>query len=725
MNGKYKNLTPEQNKIIQEYCDDNLKELKKVCYFVWGKKGVIIADYDDLYSDAMNVLLESVVSYNGERGAGFKTYLTNNIRKSFSEWYRNQYLRLKRNNLELDENGKIKLDEHGRPIRIENVSFDAQLEDGSDLKEKIADTFSIEEESDLDFEGEENVNEFLDSLSRLQRNIVTMRMENIPIGEVKKKLGLTDNQYFKEMCSIKMNKNMSKFARNINDGNYTEVKNMEDRIIEICESEDYRTDKYNLFTLLQDKKSGDMNCNYILQREPHQWTEEDVNRYICRILSNLPIPEIIICEQEKRGLKISYLIDGLQRLTYAEDFKENRIKISEKGAERHLIQYREFKIDENGNRVLDEEGLPVYELKVCDVIGKRYDDLPDFLKKRFNNFNINVTKFFRCTDEQISDHTRDYNSHVSMNKEQSGLTKISVTTARYIKQISQDNSFFKNCKKFTDNSKIKGKPERVVAEAIMLMFFCNAWKSDLDTIYKYIDENATEQQFSKLDLNLSRLDLALGNDNDDVRALFTPTTMPMWATVFDKFTTYNLDDSNFVDFLKAYNNGLKDKDIDGISMKNFKDQQTKKKATITGKIDLLIKLMNEFLHINATEKAATVTENNVVDEKIESHSDNSLLKFVKENADPDATDEDVELFSDMAEDCFTNNGIRCDSPVYQKCKAALTALLGYACRKDQDREVEEWFSQYKDEIHHGLYKKSNYTCMKNSFDNFVNKGAIA
>ena len=54
MNGKYKNLTPEQNKIIQEYCDDNLKELKKVCYFVWGKKGVIIADYDDLYSDAMN-----------------------------------------------------------------------------------------------------------------------------------------------------------------------------------------------------------------------------------------------------------------------------------------------------------------------------------------------------------------------------------------------------------------------------------------------------------------------------------------------------------------------------------------------------------------------------------------------------------------------------------------------------------------------------------------------
>lgn len=85
------------------------------------------------------------------------------------------------------------------------------------------------------------------------------------------------------------------------------------------------------------------------------------------------------------------MIDGLQRLSYAEAFKENRIKIGSAGAERHLIQYRDYVLDDNGNRVPDEEGFPEYEMKVFDVIGKYYKDLPDELKKRFNNFNINIT----------------------------------------------------------------------------------------------------------------------------------------------------------------------------------------------------------------------------------------------------------------------------------------------------------------------------------------------
>lgn len=68
-------------------------------------------------------------------------------------------------------------------------------------------------------------------------------------------------------------------------------------------------------------------------------------------------------------------------------------RLERQGAERHLIQYREYIHDENGNRVLDEDGIPEFELKVCDIVGKSYKDLPDELKKRFNNFNINVTKF--------------------------------------------------------------------------------------------------------------------------------------------------------------------------------------------------------------------------------------------------------------------------------------------------------------------------------------------
>ena len=701
-----------------------MSKLKKISYNAFFRYGIPAHEHDELYDDAMNVLMESVINFDSSQGASFKTYLINNIKKSVIDWYRDNYQRCKRKNLLTDKNGKIvKVDKNGnvtdddkgKPVIIPDTSFDAPTEEDNDLVEKIASDFNIEDKSEFDFSADEKVDNFIDSLPKIQKNILLMRMENVPADNIKQKLNISDREYSSAMKSIKINKGLSVFSKNKNDGNYdVEVNNMEDRIIEISESENYRTDKYSMYSLLQDKKNGDVNCNYILQREPFQWTTEEANRYFCRILSNLPIPEIILCEQKKKGLTISHLIDGLQRLSYAEAFKENRIKIGSAGAERHLIQYRDYVLDDNGNRVLDEDGLPEYEMKIFDVIGKYYKDLPDELKKRFNNFNINVTKFFDCTDEQIADHIRDYNNHASMNKEQGGFLNVSAQTAGYIKNISQKNTFFKNCGKFTDNNVIKGKLERVVAESIMLMFFRDSWKAKLDTIYKYVDENATEQQFLKLNSHFNRLELALGEDNKDLKLLLTPTTMPMWIAVFDKFTTYNMDDSNFVDFLNAYNTELKDKEIDGVSMADFKDQQTKKKATITGKIDLLVKLMNEFLHIDTTETNSTEVENNNTEESAEYNTEESILSFVQENANPNVTDEDISLYTDMVEDC-----VKIDDPVYKECGMALVALMAYACQNDKDQDFERWIENYRNKSKFSPSQKVNYTYMKRSFDNFV------
>ena len=707
---KLNNLSSQQLEWINEYCVNDMSKLKKISYNAFFRYGIPAHEHDELYDDAMNVLMESVINFDSSQGASFKTYLINNIKKSVIDWYRDNYQRCKRKNLLTDKNGKIvKVDKNGnvtdddkgKPVIIPDTSFDAPTEEDNDLVEKIASDFNVEDKSEFDFSADEKVDNFIDSLPKIQKNILLMRMENVPADNIKQKLNISDREYSSAMKSIKINKGLSVFSKNKNDGNYdVEVNNMEDRIIEISESENYRTDKYSMYSLLQDKKNGDVNCNYILQREPFQWTTEEANRYFCRILSNLPIPEIILCEQKKKGLTISHLIDGLQRLSYAEAFKENRIKIGSAGAERHLIQYRDYVLDDNGNRVLDEDGLPEYEMKIFDVIGKYYKDLPDELKKRFNNFNINVTKFFDCTDEQIADHIRDYNNHASMNKEQGGFLNVSAQTAGYIKNISQKNTFFKNCGKFTDNNVIKGKLERVVAESIMLMFFRDSWKAKLDTIYKYVDENATEQQFLKLNSHFNRLELALGDDNKDLKSLLTPTTMPMWIAVFDKFTTYNIEDSRFVDFLRAYNTELKDKEVDGVSMADFKDQQTKKKATITGKIDLLVKLMNEYLHIDITE--------------VENNTEETILSFVQENADPTATDEDVSLYTDMVEDC-----VKIDDPVYKECGMALVALMAYACQNDKDQDFERWIENYRNKSEFSPSQKVNYTYMKRSFDNFV------
>ena len=704
MQKELSNLSPQQMEWLEEYCANDMQKLKKISYIAFQGYNIPNFEHDELYDDAMNVLMESVIDYDTSKNAKFETYLTNNIKKSVIDWYRDNYQRGKRRNLLRDKNGKIiKFDQYGnvtdddkgKPVVVPNTSFNAPTRDESevDLKEKIASDFNVEAESEFDFDDSNKVEEFLESLPKTQKNILLLRMEDIPTDEIRQKLNITDREYNSAMKSIKMNKGLSLFTKNKNDGNYDmEVYEMEDRIIEISESENYRTDKYSMYSLLQDKKNGDMNCNYILQREPFQWTTEEANRYFCRILSNLPIPEIILCEQKKKGLTISHLIDGLQRLSYAEAFKENRIKIGSAGAERHLIQYRDYVLDENGNRVLDEDGLPEYEMKVFDVIGKYYKDLPDELKKRFNNFNINVTKFFDCTDEQIADHIRDYNNHASMNKEQGGLLNVSADIAVHIKKISQKNSFFKNCGKFTDNNSIKGKLERVVVESLMLLFFRESWRANLDSIYKFVNENASEQQFMKLNSQFNRLELALGDNNKNLsEILFTPTTMPMWIAVFDKFTTYNLDDSLFVEFLNIYNSKLKNKEVDGVSMADFKDQQTKKKATITGKIDLLVKLMNGYLHI--TEDTSVNNGETYINSSNDDSDDENPLQFIKDNVSERVSEEDIDDYYTLMDDFKTLHGVNISSPFFDyHNELAFLGMIAYSFKFDKD--LDNWLINY-------------------------------
>lgn len=686
---------------VDFYCADNNKELKKIVNpILFGKFGWISQkDYDDFYSIATQVVWDCEKKFISEKvkTKKFKSFLSTCIHN-----------KIKTHLTYMNRDKRCMKDEEGNPIY--DISIDAPTEDGIDLRERVASDFMVEDESTLDFQTDENVEIFLNSLGNTQRKILELKMNDYSVDDIKQKLDLSDTEYNTAMKSIQMNENLSLFSKNINDCDYKEENNME-RVMEINEADNYRMDKRSIFSLLEDKKSGDINCKYILQRKPFQWTQEERNRYICRILSNLPIPEIILCEQNVKGMMIAHLIDGLQRLSYAEAFKENRFKIGENGAERHLIKYREFLVDENGDRVLDEDGIPVYEEKICNVVGKHYKDLPDELKKRFNNFNVNVTKFFNCTDEQIADHIRDYNNHASMNNEQVGMTKISTNTARSIKTIAEKNTFFKNCGKYTDSNKVKGKIDRIVAEAIMLLFHRNEWKSKLDKIYQFIDENATDEEFYELNSDLNRLEIALGENNKDLMNMFTPTNTPMWLAVFHEFITYDVDDSKFIDFLKAYKNGLNEKEIDGISMKDFKDMQTQKKTTITGKIELLIKLMREYLHIETNEEIT--------------NPESFIAEMV--DIDKEVLEEDMDLYVEtldgehgLKEECIKVGSKLLD----EQNRLSLLAMVVYSYKEGVD--LDNWMKEYA--ANNNAYiadQKRNYNVMLESFKQYQKKMAVA
>ena len=107
MKEKLKNLTSQQLKLIDEYCKNNMSKLKKISYNAFYRYDINPHEYEDLYDDAMNVLMESVITFDPSQGTKFSTYLTNNIKRSTIDWYRDNYQRITRKNLLTDKNGKI------------------------------------------------------------------------------------------------------------------------------------------------------------------------------------------------------------------------------------------------------------------------------------------------------------------------------------------------------------------------------------------------------------------------------------------------------------------------------------------------------------------------------------------------------------------------------------------------------------------------------------------
>ena len=63
MKYQLENLSDKQMKLIHTYCDNNLRELKRLCHKITRHKpDVFQKDLDDIYDNAIKVLLETVIS---------------------------------------------------------------------------------------------------------------------------------------------------------------------------------------------------------------------------------------------------------------------------------------------------------------------------------------------------------------------------------------------------------------------------------------------------------------------------------------------------------------------------------------------------------------------------------------------------------------------------------------------------------------------------------------
>lgn len=173
MQTKKRDLSPEQLALVDKYCDNELLELKMICLPLIAMKGVAYMEIDDLMSDAMKVLLETVENYDCSRNDNFGAYLTTNIKRSYKDWTRDR-MRDKRVNYARNKNGEIIRDKNGNKIIIKSLTLDATTEEGREISETVESNFRIENIFMGETEWHQEVKDYLNNLSPLQRKIIMM-----------------------------------------------------------------------------------------------------------------------------------------------------------------------------------------------------------------------------------------------------------------------------------------------------------------------------------------------------------------------------------------------------------------------------------------------------------------------------------------------------------------------------------------------------------------------
>lgn len=462
-----------------------------------------------------------------------------------------------------------------------------------------------------------------------------------------------------------------------------------------------KKDTYMVKTLLNMFKRKQLNKNHPLQRKADQWTDEAKSGLVATVIKGEDVDSIKICEQILSSTEfILWLIDGLQRLTVLESYRNNAFKIG-KSLEMPYVYYQK----ENNDGEM--------ETIKYDLRGRYFEDLPEELQDAFDSYAIDVVKHLDCTDEEVAYHIGRYNRQTSMNTNQKNILPM-YKVAGFIKKISDNNIFFEECGSYTEIEIRKGVVDRVVSESIMTMFHLDNWTKG-KTMSKFLNENATQKEFEIFESELDRLSKII--DKKTTGKLFNSKNSFIWFAAFHKFTRYGVDDSKFKDFLIAFQNDLHCKTFEEYDNDSFdtyeNNKSTKDKKVVLAKLDILDKLMREYLHIDEvelSEETEIITPETFVSDMVD-----MPIETVKEEID----------FYEETLDSLENNTIRDDSKLLDTAnRLSLLAMVAYSYKNDVD--LDDWLEDYA--ANNNTYymdQRKNYSHMVNDFKQYQNRVAIA
>lgn len=448
-----------------------------------------------------------------------------------------------------------------------------------------------------------------------------------------------------------------------------------------------RRQTFTMKQYIDDLREGYISNNASTQRNP-AW-EPIVDGLAVTILTDDYIPPIILSERDD-GLTI--IVDGGSRTAAFRMICEGNHKIKS-SVEDPIIPYKKIEKDENGKTVfIDAE---------FDIRNKTFEQFPTELQKKFYKYQLETVIHENCNKEKESKYQRRYNSNTGMNANQ----KMFLYIPNFADQIREmiDRPFFVRCNVFSGKEKEKGLLERTISESVMCMFHFDKWNKNGKKIATYLNENASEDQFNKLDSNLERLENVI---TDTTKTLFNSKDCFIWLTLFEKFTQYGLDDVKFAEFLDAFVGDLRNKSVDGKLFYTADEKgSTKDKAVIVDKLHILETLMKEFLHIEEP-----VTPESFIAE---------MVGLPIEKVEPV-----MEVYEETL-DGLEDNAIRDGSKLLDAAnRLSLLAMVAYSYKNDVD--LDDWLEEYaaKNNMYYPDQRK-NYLHMLKSLTAFNQKTAVA
>ena len=378
------------------------------------------------------------------------------------------------------------------------------------------------------------------------------------------------------------------------------------------------------------------------------------------ILTDDYIPPIILAEEESGQI---HIVDGGSRTAAFKmiRFGNHKIKSS---VENPIIPYKKLVKDENGKTKFEDAEF--------DIRNKTFKQFPKELQKKFDEYQIETVIHENCNKEKIATYMVRYNTRKNFTANQKQFLYVP-KFAEQIRDITNKKFFLNKCD-IKDCEKEGGILERIAYESVMITNFIDKWNKTGNKNPLYINENATDEQFKKLNDNIARLENIV---TDDTKLLFNAKDSFIWFTLFDKFTQTGLDDVEFGKFLNAFVTGLRNKEVDGKQFDRVDDTgSTKDKANIVAKLHILETLMNEFLHINKEESHTTPEE--FVAEMVD-----MPVETVKEEMD----------FYEETLDGLENNTIRDGSKLLDVAnRLSLLAMVAYSYKNDID--LDDWLEEY-------------------------------